>query len=108
MNEAMNGQKIERRRAGRYSIERDLKWKWQGKRTREAPEQGRTVNISSGGALYTTRFSLPIGKLVEVSINWPVPPESESGLQLVAKGLVVRSDAGFTAVQFRKREFRGW
>ncbi len=105
----MNEQKIERRRAGRYSIERDLKWKWQGRRTRQAPEHGRTVNISSGGVLFTTGFSLPLGKLVEVGINWPAGPEPQSGLQLVAKGRVVRSDAGCTAVEFRQREFvSGW
>jgi len=108
MNEAINEQQIERRRAGRYSIERDLKWKWQGRRTREAPEQGRTVNISSAGVLFTTGFSLPLGKLVELGINWPVAPETEGRLQLVAKGRVVRSDAGCTAVEFRQREFRGW
>ncbi|HEY6389930.1 MAG TPA: PilZ domain-containing protein [Bryobacteraceae bacterium] len=104
----MNEQRIERRRAGRYSIERDVKWKWQGRRTREAPQHGHTVNISSGGVLFTTAFSLPLGKLVELGINWPVAPETEGALQLAAKGRVVRSDAGCTAVEFRQREFRGW
>src|SRR5260370_42576077 len=109
MNEAIKEQKSERRRAGRYSIERDLKWKWQGKRTRQSLEHGRTLNISSGGVLFTTGFSLPLGKLVEVGINWPVAPETEGGLQLTAKGRVVRSDAGCTAVEFRQREFvSGW
>ena len=109
VNEAINDGKIERRRAGRYSIGRDLKWKWQAKRTRQAPEHGRTVNISSGGVLFTTGFSLPLGKLVEVGIHWPVMPEIEAGLQLTARGRVVRSDAGCTAVEFRQREFAsGW
>ena len=109
INEAMNEQKIDRRRAGRYSIERDLTWKWQAKRTRQAPEHGRTVNISSGGVLFTTGFTLPLGKLVEVGINWPVMPETEAGLQLTARGRVVRSDAGCTAVEFHQREFvSGW
>jgi c-di-GMP-binding flagellar brake protein YcgR len=109
MNEATNEQIIERRRAVRYSIERDLKWKWQGRRTREAPEHGRTVNISSGGVLFTTGFSLPLGKLVEVGINWPATPEPEGGLQLTARGRVVRSDAGCAAIEFRQREFAsGW
>lgn len=102
----MNEQKTEQRRAGRYSIERDMKWKWQGKRTREAPQHGRTVNISSGGVLFTTSFCLPLGKLVEVGINWPGAKESEGALQLVAKGRVVRSDAGCAAVEFRQREFQ--
>ena len=109
INEAMNEQKIDRRRAGRYTIERDLTWKWQAKRTRQVPEHGRTVNISSGGVLFTTGFTLPLGKLVEVGINWPVMPETEAGLQLTARGRVVRSDAGCTAVEFRQREFvSGW
>jgi c-di-GMP-binding flagellar brake protein YcgR len=105
----MNERKIERRRAGRYSIERDLTWKWQGRRTRQSAEHGRTLNISSGGVLFTTGFSLPLGKLVEVGINWPAAPETEGALQLTAKGRVVRSDAGCAAVEFRRREFiSGW
>jgi len=107
MNEAVNEQKIERRRGARYSIERDLKWKWQGRRTRQAPEHGRTVNMSSGGMLFTTNFLLPLGKLVEVGVNWPVAPGSDGGLQLVAKARVVRSDDGCTAVEFKQREFVG-
>ena len=102
-------QKVERRRAGRYFIERDLKWNWQGKRTRQAPGNGRTVNISSGGVLFTTGLFLPLGKVLDVAIDWPVTPEPERGLQLAAKGRVVRSDAGGTAVEFRQREFiSGW
>jgi len=73
-----------------------------GARARTHPE------YSSGGVLFTTGFSLPIGKLVEVGINWPVP-EPDCGLQLTARGRVVRSDAGCTAVEFRQREFSsGW
>jgi c-di-GMP-binding flagellar brake protein YcgR len=109
MNQARNEQQIERRCAGRYAIERDLKWKWQGKRTRDAPEHGRTVNISSGGVLFTTGFCLPLGKLVQVGINWPAGPDAGDGLQLVIKGRVVRSDAGCTAIEYRQREFAsGW
>jgi c-di-GMP-binding flagellar brake protein YcgR len=102
----MNDPKIERRRAGRYSIEREMKWKWHGKRTREAPEHGRTVNISSSGVLFTTSFCLPLGKVVQMGINWPGASQSEDGLQLLAKGRVVRSDAGYTAVEFQQRVFQ--
>ena len=101
----MNDQKIERRGAGRYSIECDMKWKWHGKRTREAPEHGRIVNMSSSGALFTSSFCLPLGKVVQMGINWPGAVESQ-GLQLIAKGRVVRSEAGCTAVEFQQRVFQ--
>jgi PilZ domain len=102
----MNDQKIERRGAGRYSIECDMKWKWHGKRTREAPEHGRTVNMSSAGVLFTSSFCLPLGKVVQMGINWPGAVESQDGLQLIAKGQVVRSEAGCTAVEFQQRVFQ--
>jgi c-di-GMP-binding flagellar brake protein YcgR len=102
----MNDPIIERREAGRYSIEREMKWKWHGKRTREAPEHGRTLNISSAGVLFTSSFRLPLGMVVQMGINWPGAVESEDGLQLLAKGRVVRSEAGCTAVEFHQRVFQ--
>lgn len=97
----------ERRAAERYAIERDVRWKLQGRRTREAPAVGRTVNISSAGVLFTTFGSpIAIGKLVEIAISWPVPLDGDDQLQLIAKGRLVRSFDGLAAVEFRQREFR--
>lgn len=96
----------ERRAAERYAIERDIRWKMQGRRTREAPAVGRTVNISSAGVLFTTGSAVAPGKLIEIAISWPVPLEGDDQLQLIAKGRLVRCTDGFAAVEFRQREFR--
>ena len=96
----------ERRVAERYAIERDIRWKLQGRRTREAPAVGRTVNISSAGVLFKTGSPVALGKQVEIAISWPVPLDGDDQLQLIARGRLVRCTNGLVAVQFRQREFR--
>jgi len=96
----------ERRAAERYAIARDIRWKLQGRRTREAPAVGRTVNISSAGVLFTIGSPVAPGKLVEVAISWPVPLDGDDQLQLIARGRLVRCFDGLAAVEFRQREFR--
>jgi len=99
--------KIEERRAAeRYAIERDVRWKLQGRRTREAPAVGRTINISSAGVLFTTESPVASGKLIEIAISWPVPSDGGDQLQLIAKGKLVRCLDGAAAVEFKQREFR--
>ncbi len=106
MNAVVNEQETDRRVAARYAIERDIRWKLRGKRTREAPALGRTVNISSTGALFTTGLSLAAGMPVEVAINWPSPLDGDGELLLIARGRLVRCTDGFAAVQFHQREFQ--
>jgi len=52
---------------------------------------GKTLNIGSGGILFTTEETLPMGRQVEVSVNWPARLDGACPLQFVVVGRVVRS-----------------
>jgi hypothetical protein len=62
--------------------------------------------MGSGGFLFTTEDTLPVGRRVEVSVNWPVKLDGICPLQFVATGRVIRSDAQTAAVRIEKYEFR--
>jgi hypothetical protein len=67
---------------------------------------GKTLNIGSGGVLFTTEEKLPIGRLVEISVNWPARLGGTCPLKFVASGKVVRSEDASAAVRIERYEFR--
>jgi hypothetical protein len=67
---------------------------------------GTTLNIGSGGILFTTEEKLPVGRLVELSVNWPARLDGICPLQFVATGRVVRSEAKRAAVRIERYEFK--
>ena len=67
---------------------------------------GRTLNIGSGGILFTTEERLPTGRLVELSVNWPARLDGTCPLKMVARGRVVRSEDTKAAVRIERYEFR--
>jgi len=67
---------------------------------------GELVNISSSGALFTTERALPLGGRVELWIDWPALLLETVHLKLVARGLIVRVQAGRAAVKIATHEFR--
>lgn len=64
------------------------------------------MNISSSGALFTTERALPLGKQVELWINWPALLLEAVHLKLVAKGPIVRVEPGRAAMKIVRHEFR--
>jgi len=95
----------ERRIAARFPIERDIRYKLLLDRD-GAEGAGKSINISSGGILFTTDRPLRPGTGIEVAISWPVLMDAEISLELVARGQVVRSANGETAVKIYRHEFR--
>jgi len=67
---------------------------------------GKTLNIASGGVLFTTEDALPLGRTVELSVNWPAKLDGACPLKFVAIGRVVRADARIAAVRIERYEFR--
>jgi hypothetical protein len=67
---------------------------------------GTTLNIGSGGILFTTEDKLPIGRVVELSVNWPARLDGICPLQFVATGRVIRSEAQRAAVRIERYEFK--
>jgi hypothetical protein len=67
---------------------------------------GRTLNVSSGGILFTAPTPIAPGRRLEVSISWPAQLNANCGLRLVARGSVVRFEDGKIALRIREYEFR--
>ena len=100
------GHEGERRLSNRFPIERELKFKGINKRNSHEFGQGKTINMSSKGILFTTDQVLNPGRKVDVSVNWPAQLDGKVGLKFVARGRVVRFAEGKAAIQIEQHEFR--
>lgn len=96
----------ERRRSSRFPIERELKYKTLNQRAEAQIGNGKTLNISSSGVLFTTEHEFPVGTRLEVSISWPAQLNERVLLNLVARGRVTRFGKGQLALQIQQYEFR--
>ncbi len=96
----------ERRRSSRFPIERDVRYKTLNQRTETLAGNGKTLNISSSGVLFTSDHDLPVGTRLELSISWPAQLNDRVLLNLVARGRVTRHNQGQLALQIQQYEFR--
>jgi hypothetical protein len=97
----------ERRASNRLPIERDVRYKLLGgKKSVKQMGLGKTVNMSSGGVLFTTESPLPEGERVELAVSWPAQLNQELPLKLVAMGRLVRSDETHAAISIERYEFK--
>jgi hypothetical protein len=96
----------ERRGTNRFPVREDVRYKVAQSRNAKITGCGTTLNIGSGGILFTTEEKLPIGRTVELSVNWPARLDGVCPLQFVATGRVVRSDVQRAAVRIERYEFR--
>jgi hypothetical protein len=95
----------ERRGTMRFPLSEDVRYKLvHGKQITSGV--GKTLNIGSGGVLFTTEERLPIGRVVELSVNWPARLDGTCPLKFVASGRVIRAEADRAAVRIEKYEFR--
>jgi hypothetical protein len=96
----------DRRHADRFPIERDARFRILSKRCAEENGDGKTINISSSGVLFTSDLILLPGRRLELAINWPAQLNNKCALKLVARGRVVRYDDGRAAMEIQQYEFR--
>jgi hypothetical protein len=96
----------ERRRNTRFPVREDVRYRVVQSRATKISGSGTTVNMGSGGILFTTEDKLPLGRMVEVSVNWPARLDGTCPLQFVATGRVVRSEDDKAAVRIERYEFR--
>ena len=68
--------------------------------------RGWIVNLSSQGALLQSGQPVPPGKLIELSIAWPLDLGNSAGLRLWVRGRTVRAENECTAIKFKHYEFR--
>jgi hypothetical protein len=97
----------DRRTSNRLPIERDVKYKvLGGKKTIKQVGMGKTLNMSSGGVLFTTESALPEGERVELAVSWPAQLNNVLPLKLVAMGRLIRTDDSSAAISIERYEFK--
>ena len=96
----------DRRGTDRFPIESDLRYKVVEDRANPDSGAGRTLNMSSSGVLFTAEGRLPVGRRVELSVDWPAQLNEHCGLKLVASGRIVRASAQAAAIRIDKYDFR--
>jgi hypothetical protein len=106
MATAMRQVPEERRGSSRYPLQEEVAYRMLHGRAAPVTGVGRTLNMGSGGILFTTEERLPAGRMVEISINWPARLNGTCPLKMVARGRVIRSDAAKAAVRIESYEFR--
>ena len=98
---------IERRTSKRLPIERDVRYKVLGGKKRLIQVgSGRTLNMSSGGVLFTTESALLQGELLELSVSWPALLNNLVPLKLVAVGRLVRVEEKQAAIAILRYDFK--
>jgi hypothetical protein len=96
----------ERRGTNRFPVQQDVRYRVIQARNDKVSGSGTTLNIGSGGILFTTEEKLELGRMVEISVNWPARLDGVCPLQFVATGRVVRSESGKAAVRIERYEFK--
>ena len=96
----------DRRQKARFPIRRELRYKLLQDSTVLEVGTGETINISSGGVLFSMNRDFQPGCFVEMAISWPVLLDNACPMRLIAFGRVVRSGEGVTACTIDKYEFR--
>ena len=96
----------DRRESSRFPVCEDVRYRVLQSKAVQITGAGKTIDMSSGGILFTTKEPLAAGKLVELSVNWPARLHGTCLLQLVATGRVVRSNGSMAAVRIERYEFK--
>jgi hypothetical protein len=88
-------------------IEREMRYKVMGgKKSIKQVGLGKTLNMSSGGVLFTTETPLPAGERVEIAVSWPAQLNDVLPLKLVAMGRLVRTEDSQAAISVERYEFK--
>jgi hypothetical protein len=96
----------------RYPIELNLQYKVITKGRIQRLGSGRTLNISSGGVLFTlddlqkVMDVVDAAKVVELVLDWPLLLQDICMLKLVVRGDIVRRDGEKFALRVNRYEFR--
>jgi hypothetical protein len=96
----------DRRANSRYPVQEQVTYRIIHSRTAPVTGIGASVNICSGGILFTTHQKLEVGRTVEVAVNWPAKLGGTCPLRFVAVGRVVRSNDDMAAVRIQRYEFK--
>jgi hypothetical protein len=95
----------DRRDDRRYPIEMEVRYEVVARKRTGLPGVGQTINMSSGGVLFSGDQTLPDGAYVELFISWPVLLHDVTPLTLLIVGRVVRCEGNQIAVKTTRYEF---
>jgi hypothetical protein len=87
-------------------MQQDVRYRVIQARNAKIMGSGTTLNMGSRGILFTTEERLALGRMVELSVNWPARLDGVCPLQFVATGRVVRSESDKAAVRIERYEFK--
>ncbi len=96
----------DRRKSNRFPVREEVRYRILRAQSHSLDGYGKTIDMSSGGVLFTAAIELPPGQLIELSVNWPVWLGGVCPLQFVAVGPIIRSDAHCAAVRIDRYEFK--
>jgi hypothetical protein len=99
----------DRRSSNRLPIEREIRYSIKvGRKTIIRSGEGKTVNMSGTGILFTTQSDLHLhrGQRVELAVNWPALLNNVLPLKLVAQGRVIRIEEKQAAMAIESYEFK--
>ena len=95
----------DRRKSKRLPVEREVRYK-----VVDGPKDfcgsGKTINMSSGGVLFTTEYTLSERQFIELAVSWPAKLNDAIPLQLVALGHVVRAEETQAAITIERYKFK--
>lgn len=97
----------DRRNSTRYPMAEEVSFKLLD--TAHGPKQegaGTTIDMGRGGVLFSTPVPPSPGRLLEVSVNWPVALDGTCPLKFVAVGHVVRASGTTAAVRIERYQFK--
>ena len=67
---------------------------------------GQTIDVSSSGLRFTADRPLNPGLKLELFLDWPLMLDSDVELQLIASGVVVRTDGCETVLRIQRHNFK--
>ena len=102
----LQGLNPDRRASVRVPVNLAVRYSVVGHRRPVETGSGRTIDMSSSGLSFTADRPLSIGQKLDLSIDWPVLLDGDVQLQIVASGVVVRTDGAVTALRMDRHEFR--
>ena len=100
------GGSAERRGTGRFPVREEVRYRVVQSKSPKVSGSGVTLNFGSGGILFTTQEKLPLGRMVELAVNWPARLGGTCLLQVIATGRVVRSEENKAAIRIERYEFK--
>jgi hypothetical protein len=96
----------ERRVKTRYNLALNLSYCIRGgTRTGEAGT-GRTIDVSSAAIRFVAEHPFPTGMYMELFVDWPTLLDGRVPLQLIATGLVIRTNGTDTVVKIERYLFK--